>query len=237
MSVLMLRLAGPLQSWGSGSRFVRRTTEPAPTKSGVLGLVGAAMGIPRDEPLPAELLGLRFGVRIDQPGELLRDFHTAARPVKRKDDVEWITLPLSSRSYLSDAVFLAVLEGDHDVVAKINEAIWHPHFLLYLGRRSCPPTLPITLGVSDIDLATALSTTPWLAAEWYQKQQRDTTAQLTTVSDGPGGELIRDIPVSFSPHHRRYEWRQIVRGQVTVANPHGSRSPEREHDPMDALEA
>ena len=47
MTVVALRLAGPLQSWGSGSRFVRRTTETAPTKSGVLGLIAAAQGIRR----------------------------------------------------------------------------------------------------------------------------------------------------------------------------------------------
>ena len=81
MTVVAFRLAGPLQSWGSRSRFVRRETEKAPTKSGVLGLVAAAKGIRRTDPLES-LLGLRFGVRVDQPGQLVRDFQTAQRPKK-----------------------------------------------------------------------------------------------------------------------------------------------------------
>ena len=42
MSVLLLQLAGPLQSWGAASRFARRSTENAPTKSGLVGLLAAA---------------------------------------------------------------------------------------------------------------------------------------------------------------------------------------------------
>ena len=44
MSVLLVRLAGPMQSWGSQSRFSHRDTEREPTKSGVVGLLSAALG-------------------------------------------------------------------------------------------------------------------------------------------------------------------------------------------------
>src|ERR1700704_1897677 len=112
MSTVALRLAGPLQSWGSGSRFVRRSTDSAPTKSGIIGLVAAAKGIRRTDPLE-QLLGLRLGVRVDQPGQLLRDFQTARRPERgRHGELTWKALPLSYRYYLADAVFLAVLEGE-----------------------------------------------------------------------------------------------------------------------------
>lgn len=76
MSVLLLRLAGPMQSWGSSSRFSRRNTDVAPTKSGVIGLLAAARGSDVRSHSP-KLLGLQFGVRLDQPGQILRDFHTA----------------------------------------------------------------------------------------------------------------------------------------------------------------
>src|SRR3954463_10414355 len=105
MSVLLLKLAGPLQSWGSSSRFARRGTDTAPTKSGVIGLLAAAKGIRRTEPL-TELLGLEFGVRLDQPGQILRDFQTA-RSLDGRDSA-----PLTYRFYLSDAVFLAAVHGD-----------------------------------------------------------------------------------------------------------------------------
>lgn len=239
MSAVALRLAGPLQSWGSRSRFVRRGTETAPTKSGVLGLVAAAKGLRRSDPLES-LLGLRFGVRIDQPGQLVRDFQTARRPRKERDgSITWTPLPLSYRYYISDAVYLAVLEGEHELVAGIDDAVHSPEFPLYLGRRSCPPAGPIALGVIDDDLQTVLATTPWLANPDHQKRQRTTIVRLATVCDATqpdqGTELIRDVPVSFDPNRRQYNWRRIVRGQVEIANPHGVNTPDPEHDPMSAL--
>ncbi|CAM5729897.1 hypothetical protein SANTM175S_01872 [Streptomyces antimycoticus] len=76
-AVLLLRLAGPLQAWGSRSAFNRRETNAEPTKSGVIGLLAAAAGRAREEPLD-ELLPLRLGIRVDQPGTLLRDYHTVS---------------------------------------------------------------------------------------------------------------------------------------------------------------
>ena len=97
MPVLLMRLAAPMQSWGASSRFTRRETEMMPTKSGVIGMLAAALGIGRDEPL-TRFAGLRFGVRIDQPGTIMSDFHTAEdlkneRPGSSKKEM----LPLSSR--------------------------------------------------------------------------------------------------------------------------------------------
>ena len=76
MTVLLLRLAAPLQSWGTGSRFVRRNTDRMPSRSGVIGLLAAAHGRRRTDPIE-DLLDLRIGVRIEQPGRLERDFQTA----------------------------------------------------------------------------------------------------------------------------------------------------------------
>src|SRR5690606_38747103 len=139
---LVLRLAGPLQSWGGRSRFVRRETEQAPTKSGVIGLLAAARGLRRTDDL-TEFFGLRFGVRTDQPGRLVRDFHTA-----RSLDGSRV-MPLSYRYYLADAVFVAVVSGDRSLLEGIDDAIRRPHFPLYLGRRSCAPAGPISMGLRD----------------------------------------------------------------------------------------
>ncbi|MBB0229045.1 type I-E CRISPR-associated protein Cas5/CasD, partial [Streptomyces calidiresistens] len=129
MTVLLLRLAGPLQSWGSAARFTRRGTENAPTKSGVLGLLAAAEGRSRNEDL-SDLTALRFGVRIDQPGSRMRDFHTAHHADSGK------SMPLSERFYLADAVFVAGVEGDAELIRRLYEAVLAPRFLPYLGRRS-----------------------------------------------------------------------------------------------------
>ncbi|KEI43374.1 type I-E CRISPR-associated protein Cas5/CasD [Saccharopolyspora rectivirgula] len=239
MSVVAFRLAGPLQSWGVRSRFVRRETEMAPTKSGVLGMVAAAKGLRRTDPLD-EMLGLRFGVRIDQPGKLLRDFQTAQRPKREKDgSTSWKALPLSYRYYVSDAVYVAVLEGDRELVEGIDEAVRSPEFPLYLGRRSCPPAGPVALGFFDGTVEEALANLPWMASAEHQRRHRSKTVRLSTVCDvppgGSSGELVRDVPVSFDPNRRQYAWRAVARGTVEIENPHGNAEASEEHDPMAAL--
>ena len=129
MAVLLLRLAGPMQAWGVRSRFTVRSTELAPTKSGVIGMLAAAVGRRRTDPIE-DLIKLRFGVRKDQPGTVIRDFHTARTLDGRS------SMPLSNRYYLADAVFLAGIEGDEALLEGIDEALRHPAFPLYLGRRS-----------------------------------------------------------------------------------------------------
>ena len=149
MAVLLLRLAGPMQAWGVKSRFTVRATELAPTRSGVVGMLASAVGRRRTDPIE-DLLALRFGVRKDQPGSVIRDFHTAVPTDGRKP------MPLSNRYYLADAVFLAGIEGDRALLEGIDEALRHPAFPLYLGRRSCPPTHPVSLGLREAALLKAL---------------------------------------------------------------------------------
>ena len=121
MGTLLLRLAAPLQSWGEDSKFETRRTRREPTKSGVIGLLAAALGRRRDEPLD-DLRGLRFAVRVDQEGELLRDFHTA-----RNEKTAYVT----ERYYLADAVFLAGLEsGDEEFLRKLDAALVNKNWTL-----------------------------------------------------------------------------------------------------------
>ena len=78
MKVLLIRLAGPLQSWGTQSRFVVRDTGLEPSKSGVVGLLCAARGIDREDRAGlARVAACRIGVRVDREGVLSRDYHTA----------------------------------------------------------------------------------------------------------------------------------------------------------------
>ena len=230
MSTLRLRLAGPLQAWGAHSRFVRRATEQEPTKSGVIGMLAAARGLRRTDAL-TEFFGLRFGVRADQPGRLVRDFQTArsldgARP-----------LPLSYRYYLADAVFVAVIEGDDELLRGLDNAVRNPYYPLYLGRRSCPPVGPVSLGVHEGTLAKALSQTEWQASPWHQRKLNATTVSLAVISDAqpgePGAETIRDEPISFDPQRREYGWRTVVRSRVEVRNRYLAGVPD--HEPLAAL--
>ena len=211
MSTLMLRLAAPLQSWGINSNFDTRATERYPSKSGVVGLLAAALGIRRgEEEKLVRLCGLRFGVRVDREGTILRDFHTA-----HSAKSSYVTY----RYYLADAVFLAGLEsGDDAFLRELDEAIRHPAFPLFLGRRSCPPTLPLSLGIREgVELREALEQEPWMAPDWYQKRQkrRDGEAEklrilMDTAPEDRNGVSVRDVPESFSPYHRKYGYRGVM---------------------------
>jgi CRISPR system Cascade subunit CasD len=218
VTALVLRLAGPLQAWGSSSRFVRRTTEPQPTKSGVLGLLAAALGRRRTDPIE-DLLGLRFGVRIDQPGQLVRDFQTARSLDGQR------SMPLSYRYYLADAVFLAVVEGEEDLIRIVDAALRRPTFPLYLGRRSCPPAGPLVRDVREEPLWDVLETQAWSASEVYRRRTSG-PVRLEVVVDSDaapesarrGGDVVtvRDTPISFDPERREYGWRDVVRTWVEL---------------------
>ena len=232
MAVLLLRLAGPMQAWGVKSRFTVRATELAPTKSGVIGMLASAVGRRRTDPIE-DLLALRFGVRKDQPGSVIRDFHTAVPTDGRKP------MPLSNRYYLADAVFLAGIEGDRALLEGIDEALRHPAFPLYLGRRSCPPTHPLSLGLREAALLDALRAEPWLASEWFRRRRREglnaeilIDQEAVPVKERAGdAQGSRDVPLSFDPRRRDYGFREVERLMVRVGAP----EPDA-HDPMAELE-
>lgn len=216
MTTLLLRLGAPLQSWGTSSRFVRRNTDRAPSRSGILGLLAAAQGRRRTDPLE-ELLDLRIGVRIDQPGHLERDFQTA-----RSRDGS-VSMPLSYRFYLADAVFVVAVEGEHALLETLQQALRSPEFPLFLGRRSCPPAGKLLHGLHEGTARECLALHPWLASPQVQRRHPEATKELDIVvdcpPDAPDAELVRDEPISFDPRERRYGWRSIHRDQVVVPNP------------------
>lgn len=233
-SVLVLRLAGPLQSWGASSRFTRRTTESAPTKSGVIGLLAAAAGIERDDDARlAPLAALRFGVRIDQPGTRIRDFHTAHHGVTGK------SMPLSERFYLADAVFVAAVEGEHALLADLYAALRAPVYPPFLGRRSCPPAGPVDLALREnARLEEVLKDVPWQASDWYRRRHRPPktlTVLREKAADEPGAaDVLRDQPLSFAAAHRRHALRTVVTTTVPVVST--PLDENRAHEPFDALE-
>ena len=165
---LLLRLAGPMQAWGVESRFNLREAGTEPSKSGVIGLVAAALGRPRGADL-SDLAALHFGVRVDCEGVPLRDFHTAGNAVltrtygsnvrnKRAKKVGYLRARggielndpiVTERHYLADAHFTAGLQANDAAGASLlrgaYNALRNPHWPLFLGRRAFPPSLPIAI--------------------------------------------------------------------------------------------
>lgn len=204
MPTLLLRLAGPMQSWGVESRFTVRDTAREPSKSGVIGLLCAALGRPRHEPV-SDLTDLIMGVRVDWEGVLAVDYHTAQNVYKssggRPKDTE-----LSRRYYLQDAVFLVGLEGkDNKLLNHLHQALHSPHWPLSLGRKAFVPGLSIWL-------PDGLQKTPLLKTlEGYPLQvnkEHDESRQLRLVLEDPTGSLERqDVPLSFA--ERRFARRRL----------------------------
>jgi CRISPR system Cascade subunit CasD len=161
---LVFRLYGPMASWGDVAVGTYRPTFGHPSKSAVIGLLAAAIGIRRDEEVKLRTLAesYDFAVRVDASGTMLRDYHTSqvtssgsGRNKKyfatRKDELaasqKDMKTILSSRDYYCDAVFSVCLWSKPDEVPysleNLAQKLKEPEFVLYLGRKSCPLAMPI----------------------------------------------------------------------------------------------
>ncbi|HGX92787.1 MAG TPA: type I-E CRISPR-associated protein Cas5/CasD [Candidatus Tenderia sp.] len=156
---LLFRLYGPLAAWGEVAVGENRPSASHPSKSALLGLVAAALGIKRDQEAQLKALnsGFCLGVRVDAAGELLRDYHTAQVPPQRRkvthytrgDELrgEGLYTILSSRDYRTDSYCSIALwpsgQVDSFSLAEIQAALLQPKLSLYLGRKSCPLGLPM----------------------------------------------------------------------------------------------
>lgn len=208
MSVLLMRLAGPMQSWGTHSRFTDRDTGRDPSKSGVVGILCAALGIPRDDDdTLAELAALRMAVRIDRAGILSRDFRTAgggeypgreAYGVIKASGARGDTV-VSTRYYLADADFLVGLGSeDTALLTQLDSALADPVHPLFLGRKSFVPGWSPRVGVEDRPLTEVLARQPW-----HPLNEREVAPEpglrVVLEVDGSGGEVRHDQPLSFRP--------------------------------------
>ena len=258
---LVLRLAGPLQSWGGNSQFNRRDTLGEPTKSGITGLLAAAQGRRRQDPIE-DLLALRLGVRTDQPGSLLRDYHTVSdyrgRPLLSAalsgKGTQKPTSPakhthVTQRFYLQDAVFVVAVSGPVEVLAVLNEAIRRPAFPLALGRRACVPTQPLLLdphadesgehpGLWEGGPLAVLEHVPWQAPVMRpgvrgQRTPPPVVDLAVTVDDPTGDDVRPDLPRSFDPQSRAFTTRRVRQCWVRVATPFSGAIDD--HDPFALL--
>jgi CRISPR system Cascade subunit CasD len=198
MSVLLLRLAGPMQSWGTDSRFSHRDTRAEPSKSGVIGLLCAALGRPRSEPL-ADLAALKMGVRVDRRGRLAPDFHTAQEVVRADGSGRQDTV-VSTRFYLADGDFLVGLEGERGLLTRLDAALRRPVWPLYLGRKAFVPghTVPLPnpeQAIHEGTLEDILRTFPWFRR--HKDDRPEGPLRYVIDVDFGTGEPRPDVPLSF----------------------------------------
>ena len=105
MKTILLKLAGPMQSYGTSSHFETRATDPHPSKSAIIGMVAAALGYRRSETEKIQTLNrLKFSVRIDSRGELLKDYHTVKK-YKPSGELD--------RTYVTNRYYLEAVSYTH----------------------------------------------------------------------------------------------------------------------------
>lgn len=172
MTGFMLHLYGPMQSWADTGFGQLREAGGFPSRAAVLGIVAAAMGIPRaDEKLVALHEHLRVHVATLRPGRVLRDFHTV-------ETREGRARTLTSRDYHHDAHFVALVvpvsEAGETTLVEAERALQAPVYPTFLGRRACPPAVPLRPVPVEGDPFTALR-----------------EATLTTAEHLPGDEQTR----------------------------------------------
>ncbi|MFJ5726392.1 type I-E CRISPR-associated protein Cas5/CasD [Streptomyces sp. NPDC093149] len=227
MVTVLLRLTGPMQSYGTSSQWEERATRSRPTKSAVVGLVANALGLSIDAPLH-DLTQMVFAVRADRPGQQMADEQTAGGgrfpptgPTAPNPD-HWYGAPrdpdmspegtlrasrkkgsrdpvLITKHYLIDAAFLAGLSTENTQLAHtIDTALRQPARLLFLGRHCCPPARPVAHG-----------TTPHGPDQWPSRVSLLPEATVTRptvwteVPPATGAFPSSENPVSFTARNHR----------------------------------
>lgn len=206
---LALLLDGPLQSWGHASRFDRRTSAMHPTRSGVLGLIAAAMGIDKHSPGESEQLRRLGPIRVTtvtlgrqgQSGEpipmrRLEDYHTVTGIRRASGKVEKDATVQTYRHYLLDARFGVLLEGPMTLLEEVATALRDPKWGVWFGRKSCVPARPVLAAGPDqrssvwVDLLRRAELPVTLKEEDFDR--------VTEVSpDEPGADRLDDVPLSY----------------------------------------
>lgn len=209
-TILVLRLEGPQQSWGENAKWDFRDSSTMPTKSGIVGLLGCAMGQERGSQVLLELArSITVAVRADRPGVKFVDFQTVqGKPLRTADGGKRSNNTfLSPHAYLQDASFTVFIDTTPEWQQRIVSALENPRWCMYLGRKNCVPSRPILADrMEAADLMEALKEYP--AAEragktmTYECEHPDSTAASIQRPD----DLIGT--------NRQFQLRRVWRGSV-----------------------
>lgn len=225
---LIFRLYGMMASWGDIAVGELRPISDHPSRSAIVGLLAAALGVRRDEEerLSALSNACRVAVRVDAPGVLLRDYHTSQVPpagkgrkkhsfATRKEELaiprESLSTVLSTRDYRCDAVStICVWIGSGAAPCSLGElasALNNPVFVLYLGRKSCPLALPVHAQVVyGENLATALVSAQFPDGELLQDLLHDGDLRVFWEGDEDAGIPAIQTTVRYDNPLNRKRW-------------------------------
>ena len=221
---LAMLLDGPMQSWGHASRFERRTTALHPTRSGVLGIIAAALGIDKNEPDEAAQLArfnavrvttVKFDKRNQRGRELsirrLEDYHTVTGIRRAGGKVDKDATVQTYRHYLLDARFGVLIEGQSSLLGEIEAALRDPRWGVWLGRKCCPPASPLLVALSPDRHGTWGELLRRSGYSGDELEERFDRVVEVAVTD-PGADTIVDMPIGFGrPIGERHAPRWIRR--------------------------
>lgn len=233
---LIFRLYGPMASWGEIAVGESRHSAAHPSRSALIGLLGAALGLERDDDAAQRALteGYRFAVKVESAGTPLRDYHTVQAPRTMKNvryrtraqelaNRQVLGTLLSEREYRCDALAMVAVEAlatAQWTLEALAAALRRPVFPLYLGRKSCPPALPLAPEVMQAaSLREVFATWPsrWNLSELRLRPEDERYCWEDGMEAGmvPDMQTMRlDQPLSrrrwqFAP---RREWVHFERG-------------------------
>lgn len=219
--LLILRLEGAMQSWGESSKWDTRDTAIMPTKSGVIGLLACALGLPRgNERITALYDAVQVAVRTDRQGSRMVDYHTVTgEPLRNAEGKPRSTgnTFISHRDYWQDASFLVVIEAECGLLERLKQALLHPKWCLYLGRKSCVPSRPVFEALtyaytSSLDAIQRYPAAP--RAQYpmlYECESASPQVAALTRPDGKPAAGTRRFA-------RRWVWRSTVKEEAHVSD-------------------
>jgi CRISPR system Cascade subunit CasD len=240
MQTLAIYLDAPLQSWGASSKYQYRETNGFPTKSGITGLLAAALGIDKhgadEEQRLAPLAGLRLTVArlakpLACPGRLA-DFHTIGGGYDKTASLrEKMSIPptaegkwkaaekqtvITRRGYLTDTTFAVLLEGDPELLGKVRRALLDPVWGMWYGRKACIPASPLSPVLAETSqdaLDALLEKLPGQGPAPLDTLEYQ--AEIPPGSEPPPGTFWQsDLPVAYGQHHgavpRAYQSRGVL---------------------------
>lgn len=218
--ILVLRLEGVLQSWGERSKWDYRDSASLPTKSGIVGLLGCASGLERDDIRLAEWnQKLHVAVRADRQGMELMDFHTVrslqlmtAQGTMRNKKGEYGTL-VTHRTYIQDACYTVFVQGEESLLMSLDDSLQKPKWPIFLGRKSCVPSRPVLEGITReySSLLEAAEKLPLAAG----CQARDCLVEWESIDGGMGWER-QDVNCGGRSFHTRLVSRKIIHKEAAV---------------------
>lgn len=241
---LVFRLYGPMASWGQPAVGGDRATAMSPTRSAILGLLGAALGIKRDDAQQLEALHTSVQVATKQvtPTSLLRDYHTSQVPSRnnkyvyhtRKNELldehkEKLNTILSTRDYRCDGIWvvaISLVQESCFSLDQLKQALIKPVYVLSLGRKSCPlaaPLMPVLL--MSVSLREALdhlfpsimdSEKPHLDGIWLRPSKSSTYAWEGSVDEFSGETALTTHPWDDPINRDRWQFKQRTMHQITV---------------------